>query len=239
MPEATAPLGVKWGTEELTEVPRAFHTAVREHVARRTAELGGDWKSLVFERQFELLSADDVVAIERAFLDSGRKFQFSAEISLREEPDKYVRAEAVASEAEGLGEVADGRVVVALGDNVATHPANVSGTIAFVSKPEHVIDLLTDGVPEGTVAVIDDSGGTLTAPILDGFRAVICLGGTVRSHLGILTREYGIPCLMNAVIADLHDGDEVEIEATAGVPTAEEYSAGSAVRARVWKKAEK
>jgi signal transduction protein with GAF and PtsI domain len=87
------------------------------------------------------------------------------------------------------------------------------------------------------VAVIDDSGGTLTAPILDGFRAVICLGGTVRSHLGILTREYGIPCLMNAAIAGLHDGDEVEIEATAAVPTADEYSAGSAVRARVWKKA--
>jgi hypothetical protein len=147
-----------------------------------------------------------------------------------------VRAEAVAAEQEGLGVVADGRMVVALGDNVARHQANVSGTIAFISSPEQVIDFLTDGVPDGTVAVIDDSGGTLTAPILDGFRAVICLGGTVRSHLGILTREYGIPCLMNAAITDLHDGDEVEIEATAAVPTAEEYSAGTAVRARVWKR---
>src|SRR5882757_6565657 len=159
MPDTTAPLGVKWGTEELTEVPRAFHTAVREHVARRASELGGDWQTLVFERQFDLLSADDVLAIEREFLARGRKFQFSAEISIREEPDKYVRAEAVASEAEGLGEVTDGRKVVALGDNVARHRANVSGTIAFVSSPEQVIDLLTDGVPEGTVAVIDDSGG--------------------------------------------------------------------------------
>jgi hypothetical protein len=238
MPETTAPLGVKWGAEELTEVPRAFHTAVREHVARRAAELGGDWKSLVFDRQFDLLSADDVVAIEREFLTRGRKFQFSAEISLREEPDKYTRAEAVESEQEGLGAVADGRKVVGLGDNVARHQVNVSGTIAFVSSPEQVIDFLTEGVPEGTVAVIDDSGGTLTAPILDGFRAVICLGGTVRSHLGILTREYGIPCLMNAAVTDLHDGDEVEIEATAAVPTAEEYSAGTAVRARVWKRIE-
>lgn len=236
MPDTAAPLGVKWGTEELTEVPKAFHNAVREHVARRVAELGGDWKSLVFERQFELLSLDDVLAIERNFLETGRKFQFSAEISLREEPDKYQRAEAAAADAEGLGEVADGRQVVALGDNVAKHTANVSGTIAFISSPEQVIDYLTDGVPEGTVAVIDDSGGTLTAPILDGFKAVICLGGTVRSHLGILTREYGIPCLMNAAIAELKDGDEVEIEATAPVPTAEEYEAGRAVRAKVWKR---
>jgi len=236
MPDTVAPLGVKWGAEELTEVPRAFHTAVREHVARRVAELGGDWKSLVFERQFDLLSLDDVLAIERTFLETGRKFQFSAEISLREEPEKYQRAEAAAADAEGLGEVADGQQVVALGDNVARHSANVSGTIRFVSSPEQVLDFLTDGVPEGTVAVIDDSGGTLTAPILDGFRAVICLGGTVRSHLGILTREYGIPCLMNAVLSELADGDEVEIEATAPVPTAEEYEAGRGVRAKVWKR---
>ncbi|HVW33935.1 MAG TPA: PEP-utilizing enzyme [Acidimicrobiia bacterium] len=236
MPDTTAPLGVKWGVEELTEVPKAFHHAVREHVARRVAELGGDWKTLVFDRQFDLLSADDVRAIERRFLETGRKFVFSAEISLREEPDKYQRAEAAAAAAEGLGEVADGRMVVALGDNVARHAANVSGTIRFVSSPEQVLDYLTDGVPEGTVAVIDDSGGTLTAPILEGFRAVLCLGGTVRSHLGILTREYGIPCLMNAVLAELADGDEVEIEATAPVPTAEEYEAGTAVRARVWKR---
>jgi hypothetical protein len=236
MADTTAPLGVKWGTEELTEVPKAFHTAVREHVARRAAELGGDWKSLVFDRQFDLLSADDVLAIEREFLATGRKFQFSAEISLREEPDKYTRGEAAVADQTGLGATEDGRTVVALGDNVARHDSNVSGTIAFVSSPEQVLDFLTDGVPEGTVAVIDDSGGTLTAPILDGFKAVICLGGTVRSHLGILTREYGIPCLMNAAIADLKDGDEVEIEATAAVPTAEEYSTGTAVRARVWKK---
>ena len=58
--------------------------------------------------------------------------------------------------------------------------------------------MLTGGVPENTVAIIDDSGGTLTAPILGDFNAVVCMGGTVRSHLGILTREYNVPCLMNA-----------------------------------------
>ena len=58
--------------------------------------------------------------------------------------------------------------------------------------------MLTEGVPEDTIAVIDDSGGTLTAPILGDFTAVVCMGGTVRSHLGILTREYNVPCLMNA-----------------------------------------
>lgn len=53
----------------------------------------------------------------------------------------------------------------------------------MVSTIEQVMEFLTDGIPPGTIAVIDDSGGTLTAPIIEGFAGVICLGGTVRSHL--------------------------------------------------------
>lgn len=235
MSDTATPLGVKWGTEEMTDVPRAYHSAVRSLVARRVAELGGDWTSLVFDRQYELFTEADAEQIERDLLETGYRFAFSSEASLREQPDKYKRPEAAASDAAGLGEVSDGKVVVALGDNVNQGTGTVSGTVTFVSTPDRVIELLTEGVPEGTVAVIDDSGGTLTAPILEDFTAVICLGGTVRSHLGILTREYGIPCLMNAALGDLSEGDTVEIEATAPVPTQEDYSTGDYVRARVWK----
>lgn len=238
MSDTATPLGVKWGTDEMTDVPRAYHSAVRALVAKRVAELGGDWTSLVFDRQFELFTEKDAEQIERDLLETGYRFAFSSEASLREQPDKYKRPEAAASDAAGLGEVSDGKVVVALGDNVNQGSGAVSGTVTFVSTPDRVIELLTDGVPEGTVAVIDDSGGTLTAPILEDFTAVICLGGTVRSHLGILTREYGIPCLMNAAIGDLSEGDQVEIEATAPVPSQEDYSTGQYVRARVWKAAQ-
>ena len=91
----------------------------------------------------------------------------------------------------------------------------------------------------GTVAVIDDSGGTLTAPILEQFKGVICAGGTVRSHLGILTREYGIPCFMNAKISGIHEGDTVELECTAPAKTAEDYQRGVERTARIWRRAKK
>ena len=81
--------------------------------------------------------------------------------------------------------------------------ADVTGTARYVSDVENVMEMLTDGVPEGTIAIIDDSGGTLTAPILGDFTAVVCMGGTVRSHLGILTREYDVPCLMAATLDGL------------------------------------
>ena len=114
-------------------------------------------------------------------------------------------------------------------------PKNLIGTARYIRSSDRVLELLTHGVPDETVAIIDDSGGTLTAPILERFKGVICAGGTVRSHLGILTREYGIPCLMNAKISGIREGDRVELECTAASKTAEAYQTGVEMTARVWR----
>ena len=114
--------------------------------------------------------------------------------------------------------------------------ADVTGTARYISDVDKVMEMLTGGVPENTVAIIDDSGGTLTAPILGDFTAVVCMGGTVRSHLGILTREYNVPCLMNATLDGLADGDEVTVEYSK--PAADAYAdaeAASDHRARIIK----
>jgi len=95
---------------------------------------------------------------------------------------------------------------------VFKHRSDVEGTARLIGTVETVLDMVTNGVPPETIAIIDDSGGTLTAPILEHFTGVVCMGGTVRSHLGILTREYGVPCLMDAQLDGLHDGDRVRVE---------------------------
>jgi signal transduction protein with GAF and PtsI domain len=118
---------------------------------------------------------------------------------------------------------------------VVRHAANLVGTARYIRSNEQVLALLTDGVPAETIAVIDDSGGTLTAPIIERFAGVICAGGTVRSHLGILTREYNIPCLMNAKVAGIKDGERVEIEVSAPAKTAEDYQKGVERTARIWR----
>ena len=85
--------------------------------------------------------------------------------------------------------------------------------------------------------MIGASGGTLTAPILEQFKGMICMGGTVRSHLGILCREYGIPCFMNAKITGIKEGETVEMEATAAAKTAEAYQKGEEMTGNIWKRA--
>jgi phosphohistidine swiveling domain-containing protein len=223
----------KWGTTEMLPLPARFNSAVRDRAARNFEATGGAWKDVVFDREFDLFSLDDARAVEQEALDSGYRFDFSATVSLESEPDKYKHPErAAAGFADGA--VTDGRRQVGVGDNVIRKSETVTGPAALISKVEQVMSLLADGVPPGTIAVIDDSGGTLTAPIIEGFAGVICLGGSVRSHLGILAREYDVPTLMNCRIDELKDGDMVEIEVTAAPPAADAYETGDTGHARIW-----
>jgi len=230
-PEVAAP---KWGTTEMLPLPARFNGAIRELAAKRFAALDAPWKDVVFDRQFDLFSVDDARAVEQEALDSGYRFDFSATVSLESEPDKYKRPERPAAGYTETGGGTDGRRQVGVGDNVIRKSANVTGPVALISTIDQVMDYLTDGVPDGTIAVIDDSGGTLTAPIIEGFTGVICLGGTVRSHLGILAREYDVPTLMNCRIDTLRDGDLVEIEVTAAPPASDAYETGDTGHARIW-----
>ena len=214
-------------------LPSRFNSMVRTLAADRFAATGARWKDVVFEREFELFSRADADAIEKEVLESGYRFDFSATVSLESEPEKYRRPE---RETPGFAEEqsADGRKQVGVGDNVISKAQTVVGPVALISTIEQVMGYLTDGVPAGTIAVIDDSGGTLTAPIIEGFAGVICLGGTVRSHLGILAREYDVPTLMNCKIDELQDGDLVELEVTAAPPASDAYETGDIGHARIW-----
>ncbi|SNS35848.1 PEP-utilizing enzyme [Rhodococcoides kyotonense] len=229
-PTITTP---KWGAQELTPLPGRYNSAIRALVASRIQESNLPWAELVLDGS--LFTIDDAVAVEKDALDSGYRFEFSATASLTSEPEKYKASAKVQPSEQDTGELVDGRRLVGSGDNVIRKAAPISGPVALVSDVEQVMNFLVDGVPAGTIAVIDDSGGTLTAPILEGFAGIICLGGTVRSHLGILAREYDVPTLMNCKIGPLTDGDVVEIEITAAPPGPDAYETGDTGHARIWK----
>jgi phosphohistidine swiveling domain-containing protein len=222
-----------WARESATPVVERYHSAVRALVAERFAASGKTWEEAVEQRLLEP-TVEDLEKIEADLLAEGYKFDVSATISLKEEPDKYKPLAGIANT--GEHEVDEqGRPIVGTGDNVFK-AGDVTGTARYISDVEKVMEMLTVGVPENTVAIIDDSGGTLTAPILGDFTAVVCMGGTVRSHLGILTREYNVPCLMNATLDGLADGDEVTVEYSK--PAADAYAdadAASEHRARIIK----
>lgn len=227
----------KYARDPESPTVAAFHNGIKDLVRRHMAA-GGDWNSFVFGDQYDVIDADALQAIETALLNTGHRYQGSAMISTEEQPDKY-QPLTVPESGEGEGEAAapdaDGRILAGSGDNVVKYSENTVGTARYVRNSQQVLEMLENGVPDNTIAIIDDSGGTLTAPILEDFKGVLCMGGTVRSHLGILCREYGIPCLMNSKITGIADGDTVELEASATAKTAEAYQNNIDISANIWK----
>jgi hypothetical protein len=234
----------RYGSAPSSVLVEAVHNAVRDLVRQRFAASGDDWSSFVFGSADRLISSADLAAIEQRILATGYRFAWSSMLSLRDRPEIY-RGDAPVDtdtsfsfehpEAKLAAADACGRELRGVGDNVVRHLSNTTGIAAYIRTSERVVSLMRGGVPPDLIAIIDDSGGTLTAPILEQFKGVICAGGTVRSHLGILTREYGIPCFMNAKIAGIHEGDRIELETSAIAKTAEAYQRGQEMTARIWK----
>lgn len=225
----------KWGGSHQSALVEEYHTHVRRIIAERTKELGGSWADLVVDRSLDLLTPQDLIALEQTKLSSGYRFDAAATVSVRESSDKYKPIGGDLEPDAPVGAVLGEGEPIAVGDNVR-QGKDFEGVVLRIRTLEQVFSLLTDGVPPNSVALIDDSGGTLTAPVLKDLTALLCLGGTVRSHLAILSREYGLPCLMNVELAAaLETGDRVRVEYSAPAMTAAAYDAGGGVRANVWK----
>jgi signal transduction protein with GAF and PtsI domain len=91
----------------------------------------------------------------------------------------------------------------------------VQGEWRRLTAPDDVLSLM-DSTAEGVVACVADAGATFLAPIFDELTAVVCLSGTPLSHIGIVSREYQVPCLMGTTLsAEPADGDTVEVDCSA------------------------
>jgi len=98
------------------------------------------------------------------------------------------------------------------GEKVFDHAA-VQGTWRALERPDDILALMDTGA-EGIVALVRDAGATFLAPVFHELAGVVCTSGTVRSHIGIVSREFQIPCVMGAAFAggEPADGDIVEVD---------------------------
>jgi signal transduction protein with GAF and PtsI domain len=89
----------------------------------------------------------------------------------------------------------------------------VRGTWRMLETPGDVLALM-DSSASGVVAGVQDAGATFLAPIFDELAAVVCFSGTPQSHIGIVSREYQVPCIMAAALLldRPTDGAAVEVD---------------------------
>lgn len=74
----------------------------------------------------------------------------------------------------------------------------IEGPVRWLDSPASVIEFVNSGKAAETIVL--SRGGTttfLTPALTAGVKGIMTLHGAPESHLGILAREYGIPCLMS------------------------------------------
>lgn len=77
------------------------------------------------------------------------------------------------------------------------------GTIRFLDSSEEVLEFI-DGADVDSTVVISRGGTTsfMSPALMAGVAGLITLQGAPESHLGILSREFGIPCVMSTQFSD-------------------------------------
>ncbi len=73
--------------------------------------------------------------------------------------------------------------------------AEAIGELTYIKTVEDVIDLFDCAT--GKIVICEQAGTTTLGPILSDVSGVLCTTGSAGSHLAIVSREFGLPCIMN------------------------------------------
>jgi phosphoenolpyruvate-protein kinase (PTS system EI component) len=88
------------------------------------------------------------------------------------------------------------------GQNVFEHDP-VEGPTKWLDTPQDVMAFVTGGDVSDVIVISRAGTTTFMAPALTvGVRGLITLNGGPESHLGIVSREFEIPCVMSVAFAD-------------------------------------
>lgn len=89
--------------------------------------------------------------------------------------------------------------LIAEGFNSFETPKKPIGIVKYLPDPPSVIALIKSGKLKDHIVLAQGGTTTFLAPALSmGCMGVITLSGAPESHLGILSREFQIPCVMTA-----------------------------------------
>ena len=76
-----------------------------------------------------------------------------------------------------------------------------SGIVKYLPDPKSVIALIQSGKLKQHILLVQGGTTTFLAPALSmGSIGVITMSGAPESHLGILSREFQMPCVMTAYL---------------------------------------
>jgi hypothetical protein len=92
---------------------------------------------------------------------------------------------------------------VAEGYNSFETKKTPSGVVKYLPDPKSVLTLIQSGKLKEHILLVQGGTTTFLAPALSmGAIGVITMSGAPESHLGILSREFQMPCVMTAYLTN-------------------------------------
>ncbi|KKU13576.1 MAG: Phosphoenolpyruvate synthase/pyruvate phosphate dikinase [Parcubacteria group bacterium GW2011_GWC2_45_7] len=201
-------LGIEWQDERKRDIWIYLHykKLLLREAARRTSI--GEEQLLNFrelEIQAGLESGFDSVEVSRrmkgvGFLCSSGKVIKLDTVKVLEYWDIYVKGKN------------NGSITEFKGITVSKGKGRVRGVVKVVFNPH------TDSFPEGAILVTPMTTAEYVF-LIKNARAIITDTGGLTSHAAVVSREFGIPCIVGTKIATqvLKDGDVVEVDTEKGM----------------------
>lgn len=76
------------------------------------------------------------------------------------------------------------------------------GVVRRANEVGDVFALMKEPALGETIVLTESATATQIVPLLSRVRGLICTGGGITSHLAILSREFGLSCVMAAPVED-------------------------------------
>ncbi len=106
------------------------------------------------------------------------------------------------------------------GEMVSGH--GCEGEVRRANDVPEVLALLKHENLADVILLCDSASATAVVPLLAKVRGIICRSGGTTSHLAIVSREFGLPAIMGAEIADAEalEGRRVRVTADGEITSA-------------------
>jgi phosphohistidine swiveling domain-containing protein len=101
-----------------------------------------------------------------------------------------------------------------VGQGMLVSGHTTSGVIRRADAVAEVIALMSRDDLDRTILLVQSAAATAIVPLLDRVGGIVCCSGGSTSHLSLVSKEFGLPCVMGAELdlARLPDGAAVVVD---------------------------
>jgi len=91
--------------------------------------------------------------------------------------------------------------------------SSVEGVLCRADDVQQVFALMKRPDLDEVILLTESASATAVVPLLAKVRGVVCRSGGMTSHLAIVAREFGLPCILGAEFDAEADGRRVVLNA--------------------------